>query len=143
MHREKELASLQCFTIFRRKAPHVLPAAPALAQSFVLSAASLSFASNSATALHTPPSRGPHPRDGAGFRYNSRGLAEQDSLVEKGHQVRVSLKAALPARDTQQEVAPRKMWLGHSPRAVLLIMRCFLLSCSWHYCPMSRIKVKM
>lgn len=112
-------------------APHVLPAAPALARSFILSA-SLSYTKNSATALHTPPSRGPHPRDEAGFRYKSTGLAEQDSLVEKGHQVHISLKAALPARDTQQEVAPRKMWLGHSPRADLLIMQCFLLSCSWH-----------
>lgn len=75
-----------------------------------------------ATALHTPPSGGPHPGDEAGFRYNSTGLAEQDSLVEKGHQVHVSLKAPLPARDSQQEVAPRKMWLGHDPRTVLFIM---------------------
>lgn len=37
----------------------------------------------------------------------AKGLAEQDSLVEKGHWVRISLKAALPGSDTWQEVAAR------------------------------------
>lgn len=37
----------------------------------------------------------------------AKGLAEQGSLVEKGHWI--SLKAALPGSDTQLEVVPRQM----------------------------------
>lgn len=72
-----------------------------------------------------------------------KGLAEQDSLVEKGHRVRISLKAALPG--TQQEVAARQMYVpgslsqGHVP----LIMQHLLLSCYWHHSPMTRIKVRI
>lgn len=44
----------------------------------------------------------------------AKGLAEQASLVEKGHRVRVSLKAALPGSDTQQEVAARQMFVAGS-----------------------------
>lgn len=44
----------------------------------------------------------------------AKGLAEQDSLVEKGHQVQISLKAALPGSDTQQEVAARQMYAAES-----------------------------
>lgn len=44
----------------------------------------------------------------------AEGLAEQDSLVEKGHRVHISLKAALPGSDTQQEVAARQMYVAGS-----------------------------
>lgn len=44
----------------------------------------------------------------------AKGLAEQDSLVEKGHWVRISLRAALPGSDTQQEVAARQMYVAGS-----------------------------
>lgn len=44
----------------------------------------------------------------------AKGLAEQDSLVEKGQQVQISLKAALPGSDTQQEVAARQMYAAGS-----------------------------
>lgn len=45
----------------------------------------------------------------------AKGLAEQDSLVEKGHWVHVSLEAALPGSDTLQEVAARQMHVAGSP----------------------------
>lgn len=73
----------------------------------------------------------------------AKGLAEQDSLVEKGHWVHISLKAALAGSDTQQEIEPDYIcvWLGRCPRDVPLTMQHLLLSCYWHHSPMTSIKV--